>query len=244
MPWACQGADISRARLTAAIRTTTTLAAIATLAVGPLAVAAEPADRPPLAVAVVTPYALGVAPNDRAAEQHEVRAARAARPAPPAPVVAAAVPSSPPAAAPRKATARPPRKTSRIVYRTTRKSSSSARPAEIAPAGTGAAAIAVAFALAQVGKPYVWGAAGPGAYDCSGLVMAAWARAGVRLPHQSGSIAARGRSVPAGQWAPGDVITWPGHVALYIGGGRMVEAAHAGVPVRVTGLRGGRAVRF
>ncbi len=90
----------------------------------------------------------------------------------------------------------------------------------------------------------MWGAAGPRAFDCSGLVMRAWGAAGVSLPHQSGSIAARGRYVPPGQWAPGDVIVFPGHVALYLGGGRMVEAPHAGASVRVVPTRGGYAVRF
>lgn len=97
----------------------------------------------------------------------------------------------------------------------------------------------VAFALAQVGKPYRWGAAGPGSYDCSGLVMASFARAGIRLPHQSGGIARMGRAVPRGSWLPGTVITSPGHVALYIGGGMMVEAPHAGAAVRVVAVRSG-----
>ncbi|GAA2582549.1 hypothetical protein GCM10010399_10430 [Dactylosporangium fulvum] len=109
---------------------------------------------------------------------------------------------------------------------------------------TGPAAVVISYALAQVGKPYKWGAAGPGAYDCSGLVMASYAKAGIKLPHQSGQIPRRGRKVPAGQWQPGDVIAFPGHVALYIGGNRMVEAANKKSGVRIAPTRGGTAYRF
>jgi len=103
---------------------------------------------------------------------------------------------------------------------------------------SGSLAVVVNFALSQVGKPYVWGAAGPGAYDCSGLVMASFARIGIQLPHQSEAIAARGRYVPPSQWQAGTVLHWPGHVAIYLGGGRMVHAPHSGVPVSVANVYG------
>lgn len=100
----------------------------------------------------------------------------------------------------------------------------------------GAAGRAVAFAFGQLGKPYRWGADGPDAYDCSGLTSAAWARAGVRLPHsarsQWGAVAHVGR----GQLRPGDLVFYYGgisHVALYIGGGRMIHAPQYGEPVRI-----------
>lgn len=111
---------------------------------------------------------------------------------------------------------------------------------------SGAVAVVVAWALAQVGKPYVWGTAGPRTFDCSGLLLASFARVGIRLPHQSGAIAARARPVPAGQWRPGDVLTWPGHIALYLGGGKMVEAANPRAGVRVASIqgRGGTARRI
>ncbi|GAA0717128.1 C40 family peptidase [Dactylosporangium roseum] len=109
---------------------------------------------------------------------------------------------------------------------------------------TGRAAVVISYALAQVGKPYKWGSAGPGAYDCSGLVMASYAKAGIKLPHQSGQIPRRGRKVHAGQWQPGDVIAFPGHVALYLGGNRMVEAANKKSGVRIAPTRGGTAYRF
>lgn len=104
---------------------------------------------------------------------------------------------------------------------------------------SGRAGTAVSVALQQVGKPYIWGASGPSAFDCSGLILYAMARAGIRLPHNADAIGGMGRSVPRAQWQPGTVISYGGHVALYIGSGRMVEAAHAGAPVRVTTARPG-----
>ncbi|WP_238016394.1 C40 family peptidase [Dactylosporangium sp. AC04546] len=109
---------------------------------------------------------------------------------------------------------------------------------------SGAAGTVVSWALGQVGKPYKWAAAGPNAFDCSGLVMAAYAKVGVKLPHQSEQIAARGRKVPAGQWRAGDVIHTSGHVAIYLGNGKMVEAANPQAGVRVAPVRGGTAYRF
>lgn len=100
-------------------------------------------------------------------------------------------------------------------------------------AAAGSAGPVVAFAEAQVGKRYVWATAGPGSYDCSGLIMAAYARIGVRLPHQSGGIAGYGRPV-SGALQPGDVLFLSDraghvyHVILYVGGGQIVEAASPG----------------
>lgn len=103
----------------------------------------------------------------------------------------------------------------------------------------------IQFALAQQGKPYRWGTAGPNSYDCSGLLVASFARIGVRLPHQSGAIAARGRTVPRSQLRAGDTLHWPGHVALAIGGNKMIHASRAGVPVKVVTIYGNpRVVRI
>ena len=103
-----------------------------------------------------------------------------------------------------------------------------------APASSSAGRV-VAFALAQVGKPYVWAAAGPRAFDCSGLVMAAYATVGVRLPHQSESLLGYGYAVSRSQLRPGDVV-WPyhGHVMIYIGDGKVVEAANPRQGVRIS----------
>jgi cell wall-associated NlpC family hydrolase len=107
------------------------------------------------------------------------------------------------------------------------------------PVGRGAGA-AVSAALSRVGMPYVWGASGPNSFDCSGLTMWAWGQAGVSLPHFSGAQYASTQHIPMSQVQPGDLV-FPSdtgtHMAMYIGGGQIVEAAHSGVPVRVTSLR-------
>jgi peptidoglycan DL-endopeptidase CwlO len=104
------------------------------------------------------------------------------------------------------------------------------------------AARAVAFAPRQRGKPYQWGAEGPGAYDCSGLTWAAWRAAGVTIPRTAaGQLAGLPRA--RGQLRPGDLLIYRTagptrrHVAMVIGTGRMVEAPGRGMPVRSTGIR-------
>jgi cell wall-associated NlpC family hydrolase len=105
-----------------------------------------------------------------------------------------------------------------------------------APAPNGNAETAVDAALSQVGKPYQWGAAGPNSFDCSGLTMWAWAQAGVGLPHNSGAQYGATPRVSQGDWQPGDLLFFGSpihHVAMYIGGGQMVEAPYTGASVRV-----------
>jgi cell wall-associated NlpC family hydrolase len=109
-------------------------------------------------------------------------------------------------------------------------------PADYAlPAGTAPDhAKAVQFALAQLGKPYVWGAAGPDAFDCSGLTMAAWASAHIPLLHYTGDQQNEGTAVTEAQLVPGDMILTPGsdqpapgvagHVGLYLGDNLVVSA--------------------
>lgn len=107
-----------------------------------------------------------------------------------------------------------------------------------APSSSGAQAI-VNYALAQVGKPYVWAAAGPYSFDCSGLVMMALAQIGVRVPHQDQGILYSGQGYPVSRanLQPGDVVwPWAGHVFIYIGNGKIVEAAGYGTGVIVNNL--------
>jgi cell wall-associated NlpC family hydrolase len=108
----------------------------------------------------------------------------------------------------------------------------------VPPVGRGAGA-AVAAALSRVGMPYVWGASGPSAFDCSGLMMWAWGQAGKSLPHFSGAQYGMSQHISMSQLQPGDLVfpSNPGqHVAMYIGGGQIVEASHSGVPVHVVPL--------
>lgn len=104
------------------------------------------------------------------------------------------------------------------------------------------AGAALAFAEAQVGKPYVWGATGPDAYDCSGLTQSAYASAGVVLPRVAADQWYAGQHVELGALEPGDLLFWATnpadpstihHVALYAGGGLMVSAPHTGDVVHV-----------
>jgi cell wall-associated NlpC family hydrolase len=97
------------------------------------------------------------------------------------------------------------------------------------------AAKALAFARAQVGKPYVWGATGPGSYDCSGLTQAAWKAAGVSLPRVTYDQADAGTTVSLADAQPGDLVFFYddiSHVGLYIGNGMMIHAPKPGAYVR------------
>jgi cell wall-associated NlpC family hydrolase len=101
---------------------------------------------------------------------------------------------------------------------------------------SGRAGAAVQYALAQVGDAYVWGAAGPDAFDCSGLTMMAWAQAGVALPHSSSAQMGMGTPVSSSDLQPGDLVAYYSpisHVGLYIGGGQIVHAANPSKPVEV-----------
>ncbi|MFE1752653.1 C40 family peptidase [Streptomyces anandii] len=149
----------------------------------------------------------------KAAVQHKLATARAllSRAAAPLPPVPSAAPAAPvPSAAP---------------------------VAPVAPDTSYApkAAKALAFARAQIGKPYVWGAAGPGSYDCSGLTQAAWKAAGVTLPRTIPGQAGAGRTIPPAEAVPGDLVLFRneehdgiGHIGVYAGDGMMIHAPRPG----------------
>jgi cell wall-associated NlpC family hydrolase len=106
-------------------------------------------------------------------------------------------------------------------------------------APTQAAQIAVNTALAQQGKPYVWGGAGPSSYDCSGLMQSAYRAAGIALPHSSRMQSTMGTPVAYSDLQPGDLVFFyspVSHVGMYIGNGQMVHASTSGQPVKVTNL--------
>ncbi|WP_127480365.1 C40 family peptidase [Nocardioides pantholopis] len=111
-------------------------------------------------------------------------------------------------------------------------------PTEVkAPAASGRAGAAIQYAMAQVGDAYVYGAAGPSAFDCSGLTMMAWAQAGVSLPHSSSAQFSSGARVAESDLQPGDLVFYYSpisHVGMYIGNGMIVHAANPGTGV-VTG---------
>ena len=123
------------------------------------------------------------------------------------------------------------------------------RPCEESPTTGVAAALppgvartAIDFAVAETGKPYVWGATGPSSYDCSGLMLRAFQRAGVILPRVSRDQYGAGGHVPVAQAQAGDLLFWAydssdpdsiHHVALYLGDGKVMEARQSGVPLGV-----------
>jgi cell wall-associated NlpC family hydrolase len=108
------------------------------------------------------------------------------------------------------------------------------------PASGGKVDRAIAFARAQLGEPYKWGGAGPSSWDCSGLVMKAWGAAGVSFPHSASAQFTRSKRVSVGSVQRGDLVFWSNgsaksiyHVAMYLGGGKMIHAPRPGRDVEI-----------
>jgi peptidoglycan DL-endopeptidase CwlO len=115
---------------------------------------------------------------------------------------------------------------------------SEARPSATSPVGQ----VAAAAALTQVGAPYVWGMSSPSTgFDSSGLVVWAYAQAGLTLPHYTRALWPLGRHVSRQQLAVGDLVFFDGlgHVGIYVGNGRFIHAPHTGADVRVQALSSG-----
>jgi cell wall-associated NlpC family hydrolase len=112
----------------------------------------------------------------------------------------------------------------------------------VPPPPSGGASAVIAYARAQLGKPYQWGADGPDSFDCSGLTMRAWQQAGVSLYHYTGAQWDQTARVAISDLRPGDLVFYGSsgpsshHVGLYIGDGQMIEAPRSGVPVRVASI--------
>ena len=108
-----------------------------------------------------------------------------------------------------------------------------------APAGSSVGTRALALAKSKVGDPYVWGAAGPNAFDCSGLVVWAFKRLGIMLPHSSASLSTMGSPVSKAALQPGDLVFFyspVSHVGIYAGNGMVLNATESGEPVQYTKL--------
>jgi cell wall-associated NlpC family hydrolase len=110
------------------------------------------------------------------------------------------------------------------------------------PSPNGGVSAVLAYAYAQLGKPYVWGASGPDAFDCSGLTQMAWAQAGVNLYHYTGAQWDQTSRVALSDLQPGDLVFFgtdgpsSEHVGIFIGNGQMIDAPHSGASVRIESM--------
>ncbi|MGY4858300.1 C40 family peptidase [Cryobacterium sp. AP23] len=216
-------------------------AALATAQAAAAAAAAAVANDPPKesAPAATSAPAAPVAAAPAAPAEPEPEAAAPAAPAPaepepeaPAPAPAAPAPAAPAPAAPAEEPASSP-------------ASGGSTPVAVAPAAPSASAVstALAFAQSQLGDAYALGGSGPDVWDCSGLTKAAYAAAGIYIgthsaTNQYNTMASQGKLVSLSNVQVGDLLFWgvPGnyyHVAIYVGGGQILEAPNPTAPVRV-----------
>lgn len=107
------------------------------------------------------------------------------------------------------------------------------------PPTSGGVSAVLAYAYAQLGKPYCYAGVGPDCYDCSGLTMMAWAQAGVSMSHGSYDQLASFPRVSMDQLQPGDLVYWDSHVGIYVGNGSVLHAPHTGTVVQITPIWGG-----
>jgi cell wall-associated NlpC family hydrolase len=126
----------------------------------------------------------------------------------------------------------------RLAYGRSHTPSSSGGGSVKAPKVSGRAGAAVRYAYAQLGKPYVWGGAGPGGFDCSGLTMAAWRKAGVSLPHNAAMQYRRLPKISRSALRPGDLVFYSGlgHVGIYVGNGKIIHSPTFGQRVKLVSI--------
>jgi cell wall-associated NlpC family hydrolase len=113
--------------------------------------------------------------------------------------------------------------------------------AKLPVVGTGKAAQALRYAMSKIGRPYVWGAAGPSTFDCSGLTMWAYKQVGINLPHYTGSQWNAGTHVSRSELQPGDLVFFYSdlhHMGIYVGGGKMLHAPQTGDVVKIAPMDG------
>lgn len=197
---------------------------------------AAPAAHAPVTGAAIASSALPAAPAPAAVAPP---AAAPALPvvAPPAAAAPTAAPAPATADAARQAAAATEEAKKAAAATSKAKAAKDAAPA--VAAGSAAGVKALAFAKAAIGKPYRYGAAGPNAFDCSGLVMSAFKKAGVSVPRTSSAQSRVGKPVSRDQLKPGDLVFFyspVSHVGIYMGNGKIVHASTSGEPVKVSDM--------